>query len=107
MFKTENPPEHPMLQGLISEFDGAIKYNAMLADHGRDKTYKGEISAAAWTREQCVEFARAWHAVAIERLRASELVGNTYRTSDGKPWNDLIPYCRNEPTAAMLAEAGK
>ena len=107
MFKPPAPDEHPLLQGLIAEFDGAIKYNVMLKDHGEDRKHKGAIVSPAWTREQCLQFAKAWHAVAIERLRTSTLVDGTYRTKDGKPWNNLIPYCRNHPTDKMLREAGK
>lgn len=63
------------IQRLVAQFDGAIKYTPMLADHPE------------WTDEQCLAFARKWHAVAIARLDAGEL-----------HWNDNIPYCRNDPT---------
>jgi hypothetical protein len=71
-----------LLDELVVEFDGAIKYTPMLKDHPE------------WTKEQCLAFAHKWHAVAVERLRKSA-VG----------WNDGVPYCRNNPTPKLLAEA--
>lgn len=69
---------------LVKAFDGAIKYAPMLKDH------------PDWSDKDCVAFARKWHAVAIERLRAKD-----------PAWNNGIPYSRNIPTPAMLKEAGK
>lgn len=71
-----------MLDELIAEFNGAIKYAPMLKDH------------PDWSKEQCLAFARKWHAVAIERLRKGD-----------QQWNEKIPYCRNIPTPEMLKEA--
>lgn len=76
--------EEPRKVAMLAEFDGAIKYGPMLNDH------------PDWTNEQCIAFARKWHAIAIERLRDGEA-----------QWNEGIPYCRNEPTDAMLREASK
>lgn len=58
--------------GLVAAFDGAIKYTPMIADHPE------------WTDDQCLAFARKWHAVAAER----------YAKGDPR-WNEQIPYCRN------------
>lgn len=68
------------VEALIAQFNGAIKYTPMLADH------------PDWTDEQCLAFARKWHAVAVKQRGA--LRGT---------WNAGIPYCRNvwkEPTGA-------
>ena len=57
---------------LVVQFNGAIKYAPMLQDHPQ------------WTDEECIAFARKWHAVASERH------------AKGDPgWNNGIPYCRN------------
>lgn len=69
---------------LVAIFNGAIKYTPMLTDHPH------------WSDEECVAFARAGHARAIEGLRAHGVEG---------AWNDAVPYCRNIPTEAMLKEA--
>lgn len=73
-----------MIEELIQEFNGAIKYTPMLKDH------------PDWTKAQCVAFAKLHHASAIAGLREFG--------KDG-PWNNGIPYCRNIPTVAMLKEA--
>ena len=67
-----------MIDALVKEFNGAIKYTPMVKDH------------PDWTHEQCIAFAMKWHALAEQR----------YRAGDAK-WNNGIPYCRNiwkEPT---------
>lgn len=84
---------------LVPTFNGAIKYAPMLQDH------------PDWTDDQCLEFARKWHEVAILQLRkafeydrAGE--GNWHNPPLGwKAWNDRIPYCRNLPTLKMIEEA--
>lgn len=73
-----------MLDELVREFNGAIKYAPMLKDNPK------------WTKEECLAFARKWHAVAIERLRKND-----------PKWNEGIPYGRNIATPAMLKEAGR
>lgn len=75
---------------LVAQFNGAIKYTPMLQDH------------PDWTDEQCLAFARKWHAVVIDRLRPR----GALRQSDPL-WNNGIPYCRNIPTQAMLDEAAQ
>lgn len=60
------------IERLVAQFNGAIKYTPMLADH------------PDWTDEACLEFARKWDAVARAR----------YLAGDAK-WNNGIPYCRN------------
>jgi len=79
-----------MLELLIAEFNGAIKYAPMLKDH------------PDWTKEECINFARMWHAVAIAQLRER----GPSMAIEGPKWNGGIPYCRNIPTEAMLKEAG-
>lgn len=84
------------LDALIAEFNGAIKYLPMLADHPE------------WTHDECITFARKWHAVAITNLRAAlaeEIKTGVSWGSQPKRWNDRIPYCRNQPTLRMMAEA--
>lgn len=85
-----------MLEELIAEFNGAIKYAPMLQDH------------PDWMREECLAFARKWHAVAIDNLRAAlqqEKETGVSWGSQKKRWNDKIPYCRNQPTLRMMEEA--
>lgn len=60
------------IERLVAQFNGAIKYAPMLADH------------PDWTDEQCIAFARKWDAVA----RARYLAG-------AAKWNNGIPYGRN------------
>jgi hypothetical protein len=60
------------IERLVAQFNGAIKYAPMLADH------------PDWTDEQCLAFAREWDAVA----RAKYLAGDP-------KWNNGIPYGRN------------
>lgn len=60
------------IERLVAQFNGAIKYAPMLADH------------PDWTDEQCVAFARKWDAVARARRQAGDL-----------RWNEGIPYGRN------------
>lgn len=57
---------------LVSQFNGMIKYFPMIQDH------------PDWTDDQCIEFAKKWHAVAIEKYNKNS-VG----------WNSGVPYCRN------------
>lgn len=58
---------------LVAEFDGAIKYAPMLADHPE------------FTDDCAIAFARKWDDVARQR-------------GIGAPgWNHGIPYCRNDP----------
>lgn len=57
---------------LVAQFNGAIKYTPMLADH------------PDWTDEACIAFARKWDAIARERHQAGD-----------PQWNNGIPYCRN------------
>lgn len=57
---------------LVAQFNGAIKYLPLLTDHPK------------MSDEECLAFAREWHAVAAKR----------YETGDPK-WNNGIPYCRN------------
>lgn len=84
---------------LVAEFNGAIKYTPMLKDH------------PDWTDAECLAFAKKWHQVAIEQLRAAlqrdaEGGGNWHNPPLGqKVWNDRIPYCRNLPIASMIDEA--
>ena len=78
------------IENLVKEFNGAIKYTPMLKDH------------PDWTHEQCIQFAKKWHVVAIEGLRLGHSVN--YKL---KPWNEGILYCRNVPTQSMLDEASK
>lgn len=61
-----------MIDELIAEFNGAIKYAPMLQDH------------PAWSKDECLAFARKWHAIAEAR----------YRAGDDR-WNNGIPYARN------------
>lgn len=75
---------------LRAVFDGCIKYAPMLQDHGEQVADPRQH----WTDEQCVAFARKWHAKAIEQLRASR-----------EGWNHGIPYCYNNPRVDFLAEA--
>lgn len=58
-------------------FDGAIRYNEMLIDN------------PDWTDEQCLDFAREWHAKALEQWRTNPVA-----------WNEGIPYGRNDVTKA-------
>lgn len=59
-------------ENLVPKFNGAIKYLPMLMDH------------PDWSDDECIAFARKWHAVAKELHDA------------GDPrWNEGIPYCRN------------
>lgn len=64
---------------LRAVFDGAIRYNEMLMDH------------PDWTDEQCLAFAREWHAKTVAQAKANP-----------EAWNDGIPYCRNDITKANL-----
>lgn len=85
-----------MLEDLIKDFNGAIKYTPMLQDH------------PDWTKEECLAFARKWHDVAIERLKEAlkeEKETGISWGSHKKRWNDKIPYCRNQPTLRMMEEA--
>lgn len=60
------------IERLVAQFNGAIKYTPMLADHPN------------WTDEHCLAFARKWDAEARKR----------YLAGDPK-WNNGIPYARN------------
>lgn len=60
------------IERLVAQFNGAIKYAPMLADH------------PDWIDEACVAFARKWDAVARKRHAAGD-----------PKWNNGIPYCRN------------
>lgn len=88
---------------LIAEFNGAIKYEPMLLDHGPDAPERRR-----WTKAACAAHARENHAKAIEGLRRVlrlEAEGHGPWNRQIPPWNNKIPYCRNLPTEAMLAEA--
>jgi hypothetical protein len=62
------------IERLVAVFNGLIKYTPMVKDH------------PDWSDDECLAFARKWHAVAKERLKR------------GDPrWNDQVPYCRNIP----------
>lgn len=82
-------------QRLMETFNGAIKYLPMLMDHG---DHKPELEQ--WTDEECIEFAKEMHALAIIGLT------NADELSNFEGWNHGIPYCRNIPTKEMLEEAG-
>lgn len=71
---------------LRAQFEGAIRYNEMLIDH------------PDWTDEQCLDFARKWHAVAVTQF------AERGPDKEGAPsgWNNRIPYCRNDHTKANL-----
>lgn len=66
-------PDMSRIERLVAQFNGQIKYVPMLMDH------------PDWTDDQCIEFAKKWDAVAVER----------YHAGGDLPWNDRIPYCRN------------
>ena len=86
---------------LVAQFDGAIKYAPMLQDHGVG-------TKKPWSDEQCLAFAREWHAKAIEGLRrALRIEANGFEPVERQVprWNNKIPYCRNLLTTAMLEEA--
>lgn len=87
-----------LLDELIAEFNGAIKYAPMLQDH------------PDWTKEQCLVCAREGHAKAITGLRkALQMQAEGWgRWEVQVPrWNNKIAYCRNIPTVVMLDEARK
>jgi hypothetical protein len=75
--KAERERRIPLLR---AKFDGAIRYDPMLTDHPE------------WTDEECLEFARKWHAVAQKQFKERGETG----------WNLGIPYCRNDITKANL-----
>jgi len=84
------------IQRLVAQFDGAIKYAPMLQDH------------PDWTDEQCLAFAREWHAKAIAGLkRALQIEANGFEPVERQVprWNNKVPYCRNVITPAMREEA--
>lgn len=86
------------LDALIAEFNGAIKYKPMLADHPH------------WTHDQCIAEAHRFHALAILGLRRAWVIEKETRVSwmsQSPIWNDGIPYCRNQPTLRMMEEAIK
>lgn len=72
MPKNDRKPDPARVARLVAAFNGQIKYTPMLMDH------------PDWSDEECLVFAREWHAVAVER----------YANGDAR-WNDRIPYCRN------------
>ena len=89
------------IQRLVAQFDGAIKYAPMLQDHGVG-------TKAPWSDEQCLAFAREWHARAIAGLkRALQIEANGFDPvmRQVPRWNNKIPYARNLPTEAMWTEA--
>lgn len=63
------------IKHLVAQFDGAVKYGQMLADH------------PDWTDEQCLALARKGHALAVERLKRGD-----------SRWNAGIAYARNDPS---------
>lgn len=83
------------IERLVAAFNGAIKYAPMVKDHPE------------WSDEACVAYAREWHARAIAQLRERGLRTHDVRGESLPRWNAGIPYCRNIPTPAMLAEAGR
>lgn len=86
---------------LVSIFNGAIKYAPMMQDHGPGST-------DPWDEAKCLAFAREWHAVAITQLRFAlerQAQGWGKWNCQSPPWNNRIPYCRNEPTEQMMLEA--
>lgn len=74
--RNDRKPDMARVERLIARFDGLIKYTSMLMDH------------PDWSDDECVEFAKKWHAVAKDRLD---------NPKDDMMWNDRIPYCRNLP----------
>lgn len=75
--KNTRAPDQERVARLVGQFNGLIKYVPMLMDH------------PDWSDDQCLTFAREWHALAKARL------------AKGDPaWNDRIPYCRNIPKNA-------
>lgn len=91
-------PDTQRIDRLVAQFNGAIKYAPMLQDHPE------------WTDEQCLAFAREWHAKAMEGLRRAvriEQAGWEPVERQHPRWNNKIPYVRNLPTPEMLREAGR
>lgn len=95
------PTEDSRVAKLVSQFDGAIKYEPMIKDH------------QDWSDDQCLELARRWHAVAIVQLREAmqndrdrAVIGSHWHDppEGNNSWNHGIPYCRNLPTTAMFDE---
>lgn len=86
------------IKSLVDRFSGAIKYSPMLKDHPE------------WSDEECLTFARKWHAVAIAQLKEAmrrDKAGEGHWHNQVPGWNNKIPYCRNLPTLAMFEEAAK
>lgn len=91
------------IKALVAKFNGAIKYTPMLKDY------------PDWSDDECVAFARKWHVKAIKGLRAAferdrhrQGSGHWHNPPEGeRSWNHGVPYCRNQPTTAMLDEAIK
>lgn len=71
---------------LRAQFDGAIRYSEMLMDNPE------------WTDEECLAFARKWHAVAQKQFKER----GPNRPDEPSGWNNGIPYCRNDVTKANL-----
>lgn len=67
---------------LVAQFDGAIKYLPLLTDHPE------------LIDEDCLAFARKWHAVAVERLKVG--IRGWDAAHPERLWNHGIPYCRND-----------
>lgn len=93
LMKEEAEKRAARVPALRAIFDGAIRYNEMLIDN------------PDWTDEQCLAFAREWHAVVATRFKEHRASLNQYSVGlDGAPlgWNEGIPYCRNDITKANL-----
>lgn len=86
------------IKALVAKFNGAIKYGQLLKDH------------ADWSDDECIAFAQLWHERAIAQLKnamARDRAGEGHWHNQAPMWNDRIPYCRNQPTLAMIEEAMK
>lgn len=91
-------PPSERIDALVSQFNGAIKYVSMLKDH------------PDWSDDECIAFARKGHEQAIAQLKEAmrrDKAGEGHWHNQVPVWNDRIPYCRNQPTLAMIEEAMK
>jgi hypothetical protein len=91
LVKRENDEREERVKRLRAVFDGAIRYFPMLEQHHE------------WSDDECIAFARRWHAVAVKQHAA---LVNLPKPEDGddplNAWNHGIPYCRNDATKANL-----
>lgn len=98
--KNRHDKAHSRVPALVARFNGAIKYLPMVLDHPE------------WTDDQCIEFAKKNHAIAIAQLSAKPLtlisvVSSPESSALLSGWNNGVPYCRNIPTNDMIKEANK